>query len=161
MILRILRIIIHSVILFLKKWTYCIQPSFIQLWQSILYWVECSCMQLVSMAKGQSNQIKEKFKNFNFSPLHNNTPVNGKMSSSLCSTIFFNFYVHCFFNKDMYFILVWWNTQYSTYMVYTGLCSSTARWTLAPNFCFWATRKSQIFDTNHMLDNLDFSGSEH
>ena len=63
--------------------------------------------------------------------------------------------------KDMYFILIWWNTQYSTYMVYTGLCSSTARWTLAPNFCSWATRKSQIFDTNHMLDTLDFTGSEH
>jgi len=93
MILRMSRIIIHSVILFLKKWTYCIQPSFTQLLQSILYWIECSCMQSVSMAKGQS--IKEKFKNFNFSPLHNNTRVNGKMSSSLCSTIFFNFYVHC------------------------------------------------------------------
>ena len=41
------------------------------------------------------NQVKEKFKNFNFSPLHNNSPVNGKMSSSSCSTVFFNFYVQC------------------------------------------------------------------
>ena len=42
-----------------------------------------------------------------------------------------------------------------------GLCSSRARWPLAPNFCFWATRKSQIFHTNHMLGSLDFTGSEH
>ena len=42
------------------------------------------------------NQVlKEKFKNFNFSPLHNNSPVNGKMSSSSCGTVFFNFYVQC------------------------------------------------------------------
>ena len=35
------------------------------------------------------------------------------------------------------------------------------QWPLAPNFCSWATRKSQIFHTNHMLSTLDFTGSEH
>ena len=39
-----------------------------------------------------------------------------------------------------------------------GVCSSR---TLAPNFCSWATRKSQFFHTNHMLGTLDFTGSEH
>ena len=42
-----------------------------------------------------------------------------------------------------------------------GLCSSRARWPLAPNFCPRATRKSQIFHTNHMLGTLDFTVSEH
>ena len=42
-----------------------------------------------------------------------------------------------------------------------GLCSSSARWPLAPNFCPRATRKSQIFHTNHMLGTLDFTVSEH
>ena len=32
-----------------------------------------------------------------------------------------------------------------------GLCSSRTRWPPAPNFCSRATRKSQIFHTNHML----------
>ena len=32
---------------------------------------------------------------------------------------------------------------------------------MAPNFCSWATRKSKIFHTNHMLGTLDFTGSEH
>ena len=32
---------------------------------------------------------------------------------------------------------------------------------LASNFCPWATRKSQIFYTNHMLGTLDFTVSEH
>ena len=34
-------------------------------------------------------------------------------------------------------------------------------WPLAPNFCLRATRKSQIFHTNHMLGTLDFTVSEH
>ena len=38
---------------------------------------------------------------------------------------------------------------------------STGRWPLTPNFCPWATRKSQIFHTNHMLGTLDFTVSEH
>ena len=42
-----------------------------------------------------------------------------------------------------------------------GPCSSRARWALAPNFCSWATRKSQIFHTNHMLGTPDFTGTEH
>ena len=42
----------------------------------------------------------------------------------------------------------------------SGLCSSRARWPLAPNFCPRATRKSQIFHTNHMLGTLDFTVSE-
>ena len=42
-----------------------------------------------------------------------------------------------------------------------GVCSSRARWPLAPNFCPQATRKSQIFHTNHMLGTLDFTVSEH
>ena len=37
-----------------------------------------------------------------------------------------------------------------------GLCSSRARWPLAPNVCPWATRKSQIFYTNHMLGTIEF-----
>ena len=45
--------------------------------------------------------------------------------------------------------------------IHAGLCSSRARWPLAPNFCCWATRKSQIFHTNHMLGTLDFTGSEY
>ena len=43
----------------------------------------------------------------------------------------------------------------------TGLCSSRARWPLAPNFCPRATKKSQIFHTNHLLGTLDFTVSEH
>ena len=38
-----------------------------------------------------------------------------------------------------------------------GLCSSRAWWPLVPNFCPWATRKPQIFHTNHMLGTLDFT----
>ena len=38
-----------------------------------------------------------------------------------------------------------------------GLCSSRARWPLAPDFCPWATRKSQIFQTNHMMGTLNFT----
>ena len=38
----------------------------------------------------------------------------------------------------------------------TGLCSSRARWPLAPNFCPRVT-----FHTNHMLGTLDFAVSEH
>ena len=30
-----------------------------------------------------------------------------------------------------------------------------------PNFCPWATRKTQIFHTNHMPGALDFTVSEH
>ena len=44
---------------------------------------------------------------------------------------------------------------------FSGLCSSRAWWPLAPNFCPWATRKSQIFHTNHMLGTPDFTVSEH
>ena len=40
------------------------------------------------------------------------------------------------------------------------LCSSRARWSLAPNFCSWVNRKAQIFHTNHMLGSLDVKGSE-
>ena len=42
-----------------------------------------------------------------------------------------------------------------------GLCSSRAQWPLAPNICPRATRKSQIFHTNHMLGTLDFTVSEY
>ena len=42
-----------------------------------------------------------------------------------------------------------------------GLCSSRARWPLAPNFCPRATRKSQIFHSNHLLGTLDFTVSKH
>ena len=42
-----------------------------------------------------------------------------------------------------------------------GLCCHRAQWPLAPNFCFWASRKSRIFYTNHMQGTLDFTGSEH
>ena len=40
----------------------------------------------------------------------------------------------------------------------SGLCSSRARWPLVPNFCSWATRKSQIFHTNHMLGQVQSTG---
>ena len=42
-----------------------------------------------------------------------------------------------------------------------GLCSGRAWWPLAPNFCPRATRKSQIFHTNHMLGAPDFTVLEH
>ena len=38
-----------------------------------------------------------------------------------------------------------------------GLCSSRAWWSLAPNFCSWATRKSQTFHTNLACENIRFS----
>ena len=41
------------------------------------------------------------------------------------------------------------------------LCPSRARCRLMPNFCSWATRKSNVFHSNHMLFTLDFTGSEH
>ena len=44
---------------------------------------------------------------------------------------------------------------------WSGLCSSRARWPLAPNVCPRATRKSQIFHANHMLGTLDSNVSEH
>ena len=49
----------------------------------------------------------------------------------------------------------------TNYQVHSGLCSSRAWWPLAPNSCPRVTRKSQIFNTNHMLGTLDFTGSEH
>ena len=51
--------------------------------------------------------------------------------------------------------------SYLTSKFLAGLCSSRARWPLVPNFCPRATRKSQIFHTNHMLGTLDFTVSEH
>ena len=47
------------------------------------------------------------------------------------------------------------------YVMGAGLCSSRARWPLVPKFCSWATRKTQIFHTNHMLGTLGFTVSEH
>ena len=47
------------------------------------------------------------------------------------------------------------------FVPFTGLCSSRARWPLAPNFCSWVTRKSYFLHTNHMLGTLDFTVSEH
>ena len=43
----------------------------------------------------------------------------------------------------------------------SGLCPSRAQCPLMPNFCSWVTRKSNFFHSNHMLDTLDFTGSEH
>ena len=51
--------------------------------------------------------------------------------------------------------------QRNLFRLKAGLYSSRARWPLVPNFCPWATRKSQIFYTNHMLGTLDFTVSEH
>ena len=31
------------------------------------------------------------------------------------------------------------------------MCSNRAQWPEVPNFCSWATRKSYLFHTNHML----------
>ena len=39
-----------------------------------------------------------------------------------------------------------------------GLCSSRAQWPLVPNFFSWATRKSQIFHTNHYAGHSGFYG---
>ena len=52
------------------------------------------------------------------------------------------------------------NSPLSILFFISGLCSSRAQWPLAPNFCSRATRKSQIFHTNHMLGTLDFAVSE-
>ena len=41
------------------------------------------------------------------------------------------------------------------------LCSSRARWPVAPNFCSRGTIKSLLFHRNHMLGTLDFTSSEH
>ena len=41
------------------------------------------------------------------------------------------------------------------------LCSSRARWPVAPNFCSRVTRKSLLFHRNHMQSTLDFTSSEH
>ena len=44
-----------------------------------------------------------------------------------------------------------------------GLCSSRARWPLAPNFCSWAIRKSYFLHTNHVCwapQILQFQTSE-
>ena len=41
------------------------------------------------------------------------------------------------------------------------LCSSRARWPVAPNFCSRVTRQSLLFHRNHMLGTLDFTSSEH
>ena len=41
------------------------------------------------------------------------------------------------------------------------LCSSRARWPVAPNCYSQGTRKSQLFHRNHMLGTLDFTSSEH
>ena len=41
------------------------------------------------------------------------------------------------------------------------LCSSRARWPVAPNCCSQGTRKSQLFHRNHMLGTLNFTSSEH
>ena len=51
--------------------------------------------------------------------------------------------------------------QWRKHVWLSGLCSSRARCPLVPNFCPWATRKSQIFHANHMLGTLDFTVSEH
>ena len=53
------------------------------------------------------------------------------------------------------------NAKVGMWKGYPGLCSSRALWPLAPNFCPRATRKSQIFHTNHMPGTLDFTVSEH
>ena len=44
-------------------------------------------------------------------------------------------------------------------LCHAWLCSSRARWPLAPTFCPVVTRKSQIFCTIHMLGTLDFTVS--
>ena len=54
-----------------------------------------------------------------------------------------------------------WSTEKARNHPISGLCSSRAQWPLAPNFCPRATRKSQIFHTNHMPGTLDFTVSEH
>ena len=41
------------------------------------------------------------------------------------------------------------------------LCSSRARWPMAPNFCSRVTRKSLLFHRNHMVGTVDFTSSEH
>ena len=53
------------------------------------------------------------------------------------------------------------NQNLSPASIFRGLCSCRALWPQAPNFCPQATRKSQIFHTNHMLGTLNFTGSKY
>ena len=57
--------------------------------------------------------------------------------------------LYFFLNIGLMKIGVWFIMKHTT-----GLCSCRAWWLLAPNLCSWATRKSQIFHTNHMLGTL-------
>ena len=41
------------------------------------------------------------------------------------------------------------------------LCSSSSQGPLELYFKFWVTRRSQFLDRNHVLDTLNFTGSEH
>ena len=50
---------------------------------------------------------------------------------------------------------------FGLYIYQTRVCSSRARWFVAPNFCSRATRKSLPFHRNHMLGTLDLTSSEH
>jgi len=59
---------------------------------------------------------------------------------------------------QLFFYVLGWSALFA--LITPGLCSSRARWPLAPNFCSWATGKSYFLHTNHMLGTLDFRGSE-
>ena len=65
--------------------------------------------------------------------------------------------VHCHWNLD---ITKGHGNGKICSLSWSGLCSSRARWPLAPSFCPWATRKSQIFHTNHVLGTIDFTDSK-
>ena len=66
-----------------------------------------------------------------------------------------------------YWYLIFSNSMTAVILNNVGLCSSRARWPLAPNFCSWVIRKSYFLHTNHaghprfysfrVLSSLQFS----
>ena len=101
---------------------------------------------------------------------HVSTTVN--MLTASCQILFMHYFCFCSFliikkvsidtvqNLSIIKKKCPW-TRFSRLLPRPGLCSSRAWWPLAPNFSSRATRKSQIFHTNHMLGTLDVTVSEH
>ena len=49
-----------------------------------------------------------------------------------------------------YQYLIFSNSMTAVILNNVGMCSSRARWPLAPNFCSWVIRKSYFLHTNHI-----------
>ena len=105
----------------------------------------CSCKQTTILSNGRGH--------FYLTDWNDRTSQSGPFSK-----VFPNIPVRPNQNGLFHLISNWnfWN-----FGLNARLCSSRARWPLGPNFCPRATRKSQIFHTNHMLGTLDFTVSEH